>query len=174
MPKVIKKQKNNKYVAFKNPDINWDGLDWVYNLLENPTNGRFGLYDFLLIESETPALARERAAEFFYEKLMRSGGVENIIEEAFMGLRGLELEDGEILNLFGESDGKAILEFYEKYTWDAFMNEDITFYKTHKPLTLDPADRMRFYNFNQENLEKLYKDTIKCDILIMPITKELI
>lgn len=159
-----------RYVAFKKPDAFWDGYDWVYALIEDKDSD----YDFLLIDAATAAIARDRAADFFCKQSLREGGIEYIIEDAFLGLAYTsELEDEEILEFYGKKDGKTVLEFYEKYTVDAFLNDQITFGEGNKPVIFDKDDREAFYNFNQAVLEKLFKEAIRLDILVMPITKEL-
>ena len=158
-----------KYVAFLDPNESLDGLDWVYNLIENPKDGHLGSYDFFLVEAKSPEIVREKVADFLYNKAILNGGTEFIIEDAFGALCGLEYEDDkELFEFFGEKDGNIVLEFYEKYTWDAFIDGKISFYDT-----FSQEDRKKFYNFDKIILEKLYKSSIKYNILVAPITKEL-
>ena len=154
-----------KYVAFWKPDIHLDGLDWVYNLMEDRQQD----CDFFLIDAKSPKAAREIAISAFYETAMSQGGLEYIIEDAFVGFCGMEYkDDGEIFQFFGRKDGKTVFELYAKYTWDAFIDGKITFYQGFAP-----ADRDKFYDFDPENLKKLYQRAIWYDVLIMPITKDL-
>lgn len=156
-----------KYVAFRKPDIHLDGLDWVYNLTEDRAD-RQQDYDFFLIDAKSPKAAREIAIDAFYEEDMNRGGLEYIVSDAFNGFCGMEYDnDGEIFQFFGHRDGKTVFEFYKKYTWDAFIDGKITFYEG-----FDPVDRDKFYDFDPENLKKLYRRSTWYDVLVMPITKD--
>ena len=78
----------------------------------------------------------------------------------------LDYENDELLTFFGEKDSKTAIEFYEKYTYEAFYNGKISFFDE-----FEKEDRDRFYNFDEENLKKLYIQERWYDILVMPITK---
>ena len=125
-------------------------------------------YDFFLIEASSPKAAREVAIQAFFDKAMRQGGTEFIIEYAFEAFSGFEYDDEEeIFQFFGQKDGQTVLSFYEKYTWDAFMDGEVKFYKGFAP-----EDQDKFYSFDIEILKKLYKQGIWYDVLVMPITKD--
>lgn len=153
-----------KFVAFRRPIENWDGLDWIYNLMEDK---KFD-YDFLLITAPSAAKARDLAIEEFYSQSVRAGGKDYIIEDAFDGFTALEYEDDELLEYLGPEDGKTALEFYKKYSWDAFFEDEIRFYKN-----FDVEDRKKFLNFKEENLKKLYQTSTRYSILLLPVTKEI-
>ena len=157
-----------KYVAFLAPDEFWHGLDWVYRLMENKSD-----YEFFLVEAKTPNIVLDKVADIFYRR-NKTADAEYIIERAFDAFSGLEYEnDQEIFDYFGEKDGKTVFEFYEKYTWDSFIDGKISFYDSSLPKALTAEDREKFFNFDEENLEKLYKKNIKSNVLCLPISKEL-
>ncbi|MBR2885004.1 MAG: hypothetical protein IKL42_00380 [Clostridia bacterium] len=158
-----------KYVGFLAPNEVWDGLDWVSDLFIDKSN-----YDFYLIESKTPQEAREKIAEELYQKDFKKD-VEYVIERAFWGFCSMEYEeDQEIYDFFGEKDGKTVFEFYDKHTWDAFIDDTFCFYGiSHKKKPFPEEDREKFSNFDKENLKKLYKIDAISNILVMPIKKEL-
>lgn len=153
-----------KYVAFLKPGA-LDGLDWVYNLMEDKNRD----YDFYLIDAKDPKEARKIAIDELYKKAIRNGGTEYVVEDAFFALAGLvEAEDEEVFQALGHKDGKIALEFFEKYTRDAFLMDKVRLYDD---LTGEDVDK--FYAFDKENLESLYKQGIWYDVLVMPITRDL-
>lgn len=154
-----------KYVAFLRPDEHWDGLDWIYNLMEDSASDK----DFFLVDAKTPEVVRDLVAEELYATAMRQGGTEYVVEDAFYRLCSFEFEDeSEVWDYFGKKDGKTVFEFFEKYTWDAMFDGKIRFYEE-----FNRVDREHFYDFDQENLKKLYLEARRYDILVMPITKTL-
>ena len=104
-----------KYVAFRKPDIHWEGYEWVFSLIEDDA-ARQQDYDFFLIEAKSPEAAREIAINAFYEEDVHQGGLEYVIWDAFAGFCDMEYKnDEEIIQFFGRKDGKTVFEFYEKY-----------------------------------------------------------
>lgn len=158
-----------KYVAFIKPDEALDGLDWIYDLLEDKSE-----YAFFLVEAKKPETVREKVANELYNRDMKED-IDYVIERAFEGFCGMEYEeDQEIFDYFGEKDGKTVFEFYDKYTWDAFFDDKFSFFGiSPKRQAFPKEDREKFSNFDKENLEKLYKRSITSEILVLPITKEL-
>lgn len=159
-----------KFVAFLKPIECWDGLDWIYNLMEDRKTD----YQFFLIEAKKAEIARDLAAEEFYKQDMKDGGISYIIGRAFDALCGFEYEEEqEVLDYFGEEDGKIVLEFFEKYGWEDMFNDKVTFGSYGEKKHFVREDRDKFYAFEPENLKKLYKRNIWYDILMMPISKEI-
>lgn len=154
-----------KFVACKMPTKKWDDMDWLYNLIEDNNLD----YDFFLVEAKTAKEVREMVTNELFEKAWRAGGVEYVIENAFWGFSGLEYDsDEDLIQYLGEKDGRMALYFYEKYTWEAFIDDKIRFYEE-----FEIEDRDKFFEFDKENLRKLYKKDIWMDVLVMPITKVL-
>ena len=123
------------------------------------------------MKHDHPKKARELAVDRFYRKELNCGDLADLVEGAFRGFCDLEYEDDSdeaVLHFFGDKDGKTVLEFYEKYSWDAFFDEKIDFEDT-----FSPEERAQFWGFEKENIEKLYKRYIWSDVLIMPITEVL-
>lgn len=149
-----------KYVAFLKPIKNWDDLDWIYNLMEDKTENR----DFFLVEAKTPKQARELVANELYFSTDKDG----VVLTSFNRFCVLDYENDELLTFFDEKDSKTAIEFYEKYTYEAFYNGKISFFDE-----FEKEDRDLFYNFDEENLKKLYIQERWYDILVMPITKDL-
>ena len=155
-----------KFVAFRKPDIKWDGLDWVYNLMEDKNSP---YYDFFLVDTKSAKRAREIVIEEMFNDTMQKHGIECVIERAFDGFTCLEYEDNELLEFLGEKDGKTALGFYEKYGYEAFSTDDFKFCDPY----FAKEDREKFYTFDEENLKKLYSISIWYDVLVMPINKDL-
>lgn len=155
-----------KYIAFLGPDEWWDGMDWVYALFEDKSE-----HEFYVFEAKKPDIVRDKMADLLYKKALR-GGIEDIYETAFDGLLGMEFEDDELLEYFGEDDGRAVIGFYEKYTYESFADCDISLHGFPGKKQFEKKDIDRFCDFKKENLEKLYKTSIKGYILVAPIKKE--
>lgn len=155
-----------KYVSFIKPILEWDGYDWLYKLSEgqNPP-----YHDFFLVEAKNPEKARDLVVDEIYKDAIKENGINILMDEVYQGFCDLEFEkDEDIIQILGKKDGIAALKLYKKYGWESFFDNKVDF---HNTLTRD--EREIFYSFDAENVEKLYKQRIRYDVLIMTITKEL-
>lgn len=94
-----------KYLGFKMPDIAWDGLDWVYDLVEDR-----GWNKAYLINAKNPDNAREK----LFDELYNSNDYEELAV-FYMHDLAESFDEDEVFEDFGKTDGKIILEILDDF-----------------------------------------------------------
>lgn len=132
-----------------------------------------GFYDkqhesYLVDAENADAAKRLVAQQIFIDANRGADGAWNIISTAFEGLRALAFsDDADVIDYLGSLDGSTAIAIFDRYTWDAFVNESIVFGD------LDPADQELFTTFEVENLQRLFVDEMKSHLVVVPITKRI-
>lgn len=141
-----------KYIAFLVPDKAWDGIDYLYDLIElRPNNLRFAL-----VTAKNMEQARKKYfLECLYSNLLEDD-IKNIIADSLNNF--LEsYNEQEIVRNFGEKDGKII--------WKLTLD-------TPDDLPISHKDAVETVNLlSEESIEKLCFSVYEYGIAVSEIKK---
>ena len=121
-----------KYIGFVIPDFNFQGYDWLYDMMENKSKNKF-----YIINAPTP----EQAKKFLFDEIYKEDDEPEVM--AYFQIKVLDDSEEEILQEFGENDGNIILEIIDELVGlSEEERNDLPFYDS------------RVDNLSAENIKK--------------------
>lgn len=106
-----------KFVGFEIPKKDWDDIEWVYDIIENKGNR-----DFYLVEAKNVDEARRKV---FAEMYKNNDRVSQEMLATYGAWHTLEdTEESEVLKIYGEHDGKIIIDISGEYLDSDQENQD--------------------------------------------------
>ena len=141
-----------KYIAFLVPDKAWDGIDYLYELIElRPNNLRFALVTAKNMEQARKKYFLECLYSNFFE-----GDIKNIAASSLKDIFE-SYNEQEIVRNFGEKDGKII--------WKLALD-------TPDDLPISHKDAVETVNLlSEESIEKLCFSVYEYGIAVSEIEK---
>lgn len=113
-----------KYVGFKIPDFAWEGMDWLYDIIENRGERKFYLIDATDIDE-----AKRKLFDEFYKNEW-----DTMVRLSYATERARHIleddEESELIIKFEEHDAKIITEIFDKYD-EANNKDDFHFIDEH-------------------------------------------
>lgn len=112
---IIKQRRSSenlkrKYIGFKIPNMNCEGCDWAYDVIEANVEDT----KFYIVDAENTAEARKKVFKEIYDNDW--GQYDREIKATLRAWRVLEnLEESEVVKKYGEHDGQIIIKVSSEY-----------------------------------------------------------
>lgn len=155
-----------KYVAFRIPDMGWEGIDWVYQLRESKKND----LDFFIISATTIQKAKIKYFnDFYYPKYIKTDTAYSQ-EYEYAGESACFLcesfDESKVLKMYGATDGPIL--------WSISCD----FADSHPAGSNDKYDSSEFidkriFQISKDTIRKLCFDLLDGDIAVSEISGEI-